>query len=106
MNHLPRDGAQRYFQTAAPGRVCLTGVGADVDVDEFIAGRTLHKRSAESRLPALPAGFNCYVEFEPEVFAGRTLLLRNFVSVAVPFLQTKVHARCRSLEHDAKRYVI
>ena len=81
----------------------MTGVRADVDVDESLTGRSLHDWTKKSWDEILTAGLYSYREFEVKVFRFRSLLLDRLIFAAPAFLQTKVHISRRFLQNNPKR---
>ena len=103
MHHVPGNSAQRYLQPATPARVRLAGISADVDVNISLANGTLYERPGKV-WPIIFAARLCVAsKFEFEINAFRSLLSDDFISASMAFLQTKIHTRGRSLQHDAQR---
>jgi len=84
-----------------PRCVCLSGVGANVEIDEAIIRRTLCKRAEKLRSSVFPFS-DANREFESQILFRISLLLDGLVIVAVPFLDAEVNITWRSLNDYTK----
>ena len=83
--------------------VCLSGEGADVEIDEaFICG-TLRK-GTEEVWPAVFVFLDANRKLELQILRGESLRLNSRVIVAVTFLDSDINTGWRLPYDDAKSY--
>ena len=80
----------------------MTGVGANVDVDEALPRRTLYEGAAESCHAVRDSFFERRLEFEDEVLTFRVLPLDGLENSATTFLQSEINAGWRLLDDNSK----
>jgi hypothetical protein len=73
---LPRDTAEWDFQPATPTCICLTCIGAGIDVDEPPSEWTLYKRTKKCGHGIVSSGLYSYGELEIQIYSLHTCGVR------------------------------
>ena len=84
-------------------RVCLSGVGPDVEIDEAFVRGTLRERAEEVRLSRFVFP-DANWKLETQVLLRESLRLNSFVIVTVTFLNAEVDTGGWLFDDDAKNY--
>ena len=69
INHIPRDPTQWNFQPPAPAAFFLARVGADIEIDEARARRTLNNGATKFRGVTRTVPFYSYSELELQILS-------------------------------------
>lgn len=104
-DQIPGNASERDFQAPAPNRICLAGIGADVEVDKALVWRTLHERTEQRGLSFAAACLCSHREFKTKISTLRSLFLDGLIDTAAAFLQTEVDTWWRLFENDPKIYL-
>ena len=84
--------------------ICLSSIGADVEIDEAIMRRTLCEGAEEVWLSVF-SFFDANWEFESQVLFSKSLRLNSLVIVAVTVLHTDINTTRRLLDDYVKSYL-
>lgn len=85
-------------------RVRLSGVSADVEIDETLTRRALCKLTKKIRLPVFTF-FYTNRKLEAQILLRESLLLNRGVIVTVTFLDPEIDTRRRVPDDNAKSYL-
>jgi len=95
------DPPKGHFQSPVPFRIPLSGIGADIEIDESLKGRALNDPTP--KLGNRPSSGEQCPEFTPELQVGarRGLLLHGFIIPATTVLEGIVHTWKWRFKDDA-----